>query len=50
MSMDYVDEKPAKIAPPVPLRTPPRVVKRKSANSSTTAYQQSTGKNFVIFI
>ena len=42
MSMDYVDEKPAKIAPPVPLRTPPRVVKRKSANSSTTAYQQST--------
>ncbi|XP_076479805.1 transient receptor potential-like [Bombus vancouverensis nearcticus] len=42
MSMDYVDEKPAKIAPPVSLRTPPRVVKRKSANSSTTAYQQST--------
>ncbi|CAK9823717.1 Transient-receptor-potential-like protein [Anthophora retusa] len=41
-SMDYVDEKPAKnVPPPVPLRTP-RVVKRKSANSSTAAYQQST--------
>ncbi|KAK1130897.1 hypothetical protein K0M31_017201 [Melipona bicolor] len=41
MSMDYVDEKPAKVAPPVPLRTSPRVVKRKSVNSSATAYQQS---------
>ncbi|KOC68495.1 Transient-receptor-potential-like protein [Habropoda laboriosa] len=40
-SMDYVDEKPAKIVPPVPLRTP-RVVKRKSSNSSKAAYQQST--------
>ncbi|KOX71097.1 Transient-receptor-potential-like protein [Melipona quadrifasciata] len=41
MSMNYVDEKPAKVAPPVPLRTSPRVVKRKSVNSSATAYQQS---------
>ncbi|OAD57353.1 Transient-receptor-potential-like protein [Eufriesea mexicana] len=41
MSMDYVDEKPNKIAPPAPLRTPPRVVKRKSSNSSIPAYQQS---------
>ena len=50
MSMDYVDEKPAEVAPPVPLRTSPRVVKRKSPNSSATAYQQSIGKDIFIFI
>ncbi|XP_076644692.1 transient receptor potential-like isoform X2 [Halictus rubicundus] len=41
-SMDYVDEKPIKFAPAVPQRTPTHAVKRKSANSQTTASQQST--------
>lgn len=42
MSMDYIDEKSAKIVPPVPLRTPQHL-KRKTLNTSTT-YQQPSGK------
>lgn len=41
MSMDYIDEKSAKIVPPQQL-------KRKSLNSSTT-YQQQPGKKSYYF-
>ncbi|XP_053984630.1 transient-receptor-potential-like protein isoform X1 [Hylaeus volcanicus] len=41
ITMDYVDEKPAKHTPPVPHRTPSRSVRRKPENSQAN-YQNSS--------